>query len=144
MSIFIVCDHAGFELKNQIKIKLRKYNLVDLSPKYEEGDDYPLVAFDLAKKIESNDFAIALCGTGEGICMALNRFRAIRAATVHSQKTAKIVRKHNHANIICLPARSLTPEKAVLLIEVFLNTKIDTDLRHLRRVGELSQKGEGF
>jgi ribose 5-phosphate isomerase B len=142
MTIYLACDHAGFELKNQIKEKLKQLNLVDLSEKFRQGDDYPLVAFDLVSKMQNDDFAIALCGTGEGICMALNRYKKIRAATVNSLKIAKIVRQHNHANVICLPARSINIEKAIRLIEIFLKTKPSFDQRHIRRVEELSQKGE--
>lgn len=142
MTIYLASDHAGFELKNLLKNHLKHPKIIDLSLKFDQFDDYPLVAYNLAQKIQKDDFAIALCGTGEGICMALNRFKHIRAATVGSLKIAKIVRKHNHANIICLPARSLSLEKAIKLIEVFLKTKNSLDQRHVRRVAELSLRGE--
>ncbi len=148
MAIYICCDHAGFELKNLLVNAFKTQNesnatkqsqeIIDLSTTFQAGDDYPLVAVDLAQKMTEPDLAIALCGTGEGICMALNRFSHIRAATVSTLKIATIVRQHNHANVICLPARTLTLKKALLLINKFLQTNPDVDSRHCRRVAQLS------
>jgi len=146
MALFICCDHAGFKIKNELFKALKSQNipsnLIDLSPDFEQGDDYPRVGFCLARVVTENDIGIALCGTGEGICMALNRFSHIRAATVNTVKMATVVRKHNHANVICLAARSLNLEKALKLINTFLNTKPDQDARHVRRVAELGTMGE--
>jgi len=141
MPIYIACDHAGFELKNILKSKLKNLDLIDLNPVFETGDDYPLVAKNLAIQIGESDFGIAICGTGEGICMALNRFKNIRAALVNDPEMAKIVRRHNHANILCLAGQNpiINIDLIIEVIYTFLNTAPDLDQRHLRRVKELGE-----
>jgi ribose 5-phosphate isomerase B len=142
--IFLVCDHAGFELKQEIFTWLEKSkrNVVDLSPKLIEGDDYPDRADELATALENEPKAlgIALCGSGQGICMALNRFTFIRAAIHDKREIIRLSRVHNDANVLCLPARFIHKTKAIALIKVFLNTPFLREERHLKRIKMLSVK----
>jgi len=138
MSIYITADHAGFKLKQKLLKLLPNLELIDLSPNFEPGDDYPLVAKNIVDKIQSDDVAIAICGTGVGICIALNRYKNIRAVVLSDTQTTELARKHNHANVICLSGRLIKPKKAVQLIKIFLKTGADLDKRHLRRIEEIS------
>ena len=138
MSIFITTDHAGFELKQKLLKLLSDLNLIDLNPSFEAGDDYPLAAKKLVDIIGENDFGVAICGTGVGICIALNRYKNIRAVVLNDAQTTELARKHNHANVICLSGRLVKPKKAAKLIKIFLKTKPELGKRHLRRIQEIS------
>jgi ribose 5-phosphate isomerase B len=142
--IFLVCDHAGFELKHEILAWLEKTkrNVIDLTPKLVEGDDYPDRAGDLAKALETEPKAlgIALCGTGQGIAMALNRYPHIRAAIHDKREIVRLSRAHNDANVLCLPARFIHKTKAIALIKVFLNTPFSDEMRHVKRIKKMSKK----
>jgi ribose 5-phosphate isomerase B len=142
--IFLVCDHAGFELKQEILAWLEKTkrNVIDLTPKLIEGDDYPDRAGDLAKALETEPKAlgIALCGTGQGIAIALNRFPHIRATIHDKREIIRLSRSHNDANVLCLPARFIHKTKAIALIKVFLNTPFSDEERHIKRIKKMSEK----
>jgi ribose 5-phosphate isomerase B len=139
--IFLGCDHAGFDLKQEIKTWLIKHGLdfIDLSPILIESDDYPDIAKLIAENlVNTNDLAIAICGTGQGICMALNRYTNIRAGSSINPKIIKLTRSHNHSNVLCLPGRFIKPDRALYLIKIFVNTLEDQDNRHIRRLSKLS------
>jgi ribose 5-phosphate isomerase B len=137
--LFLVSDHAGFDLKQQIKSYLISKGVLfqDLNPVIENQDDYPDKAHLLSQQISANDLGIALCGTGQGICIALNRYKNIRAGIGYDPQIVKLIRQHNHANVLCLPGRFMKIAKAMKLIEIFLNTQTLDDLRHLRRINKL-------
>jgi ribose 5-phosphate isomerase B len=146
--LYIAADHAGYDLKKRIIALCTSHNIkaLDVYDTLDIKDDYPDVAQLLAQKIEAEgDDArgLAICGTAEGICMALNRFDYIRAATVDSPYITSIVRRHNQANVICIPGpyskKDLTDKLLLEIIETFLYTDPDTDERHIRRVNKLSQ-----
>ena len=138
--IFISSDHAGFKLKEDIKIflKKKKYSFTDLGPDNDNRVDYPDYASKLSKKISSNkgSFGILICGSGTGMAIAANKNKKIRAALCYSEKNTKLSRLHNNANIITLGARLIDKNKAFNLIRVFLNTKFEGG-RHLRRVKKI-------
>ena len=139
MKIYIAIDHNGWELKDfLVKSCLNKgYEIEDLSPIYDKDDDYPKSAELLAKKLknDTNSFGVGICGSGQGIAMALNRFSWIRAgAKIVDLQTAKNIRLHNYANCITFGAWDLEPEKAFEILETFLQTKPDLATRHQRRV----------
>ena len=140
--IYLGAAHAGFDLKENISKYLieENYDIIDLSPELIEGDDYPDVAEKLADYLESDSgFGIAFCGTGQGICIALNRFSWIRACSSQNQEIVKLARQHNHANVLCLPGRFLNFDEAKNLVSVFLSTLQDNSERHLRRLSKLSE-----
>jgi len=145
--LYIAADHAGFTLKNRI-LKLcqqQQIAVVDVHPQYDQQDDYPDVAVLLAQKILDDDdnLGIAICGTAEGICMGLNRFSFIRAATVDTPHITKLSREHNQANVICLPGpyshKDFSDKMLLEIVETFLYTIPDESERHLRRIAKLSR-----
>lgn len=145
--LYIIADHAGYELKKKILNLLKQHDIPvqDLYDKLDMKDDYPDVAKILANKIEvegEDARGIAICGTAEGICMALNRFNFIRAATVDGAYITSLVRRHNQANVICLPGpyskKELSEKKLLEIVETFLYTEADDDERHQRRVKKLA------
>jgi len=135
MKIYIASDHAGFKLKQSIKKKMK--NLTDLTPKFEEGDDYPLIAKKLCKSLKKDDKGILICGSGIGVSIAANKFKGIRAALCHNQKDAKSSRNDEDANILCLSGWSLTTDKALKIIKKWLSTPFSAFPRHLRRINQI-------
>ena len=126
--IFISSDHAGFKLKETIKLYLskKKLNFQDLGPKSDTRVDYPDYAHKVAKKVKNNknNVGILLCGSGVGMSMVANKYKNIRAAQCFSLKSTKLSRLHNDANIITLGSRLLTKKNALMFVSVFLNTNL--------------------
>ncbi|MBW2992264.1 ribose 5-phosphate isomerase B [Candidatus Woesearchaeota archaeon] len=141
MNIIIGADHAGFGMKEYIKKHLKNFEVVDVSPKTKEGDDYPDYAKKVAKKVARNKDSkgILICGTGVGMCIAANRFKGIRAALVLDEFTAKKSRSSNDANIACLRGWNFSKEKALRLVKLFLKTPFDNKARRNRRVKKLDR-----
>ena len=138
--IFISSDHAGFKLKETIKVYLRnkKIKFEDLGPKDDSSVDYPDYAHKVARKVKSrkSNIGILVCGSGTGMNIAANKHKNIRAAQCFNLKSTKLSRLHNDANIITLGSRLITKKNALKFISVFLNTKFDGG-RHLRRVKKI-------
>ena len=138
--IFISSDHAGFKLKEFIKVHLekKKYEYFDLGPKNDNKVDYPDYAHKVAKKVKlnKNHMGILVCGSGTGMNIAANKHKNIRAAQCFNLKSTKLSRLHNDANIITLGSRLITKKNALKFISVFLNTKFDGG-RHLKRVKKI-------
>ena len=141
--IAIASDHAGFQLKEQIKLNLEEngYGVLDLGTTSEEAVDYPDYGKVLAQNIIKGNVkkGIALCGTGIGISIAANRFTGIRAALCSNKEMAIQARKHNNANIIALGARSIDFQCANKCVDAFLNTEFDGE-RHINRVEKIEKK----
>ena len=139
-TIFISSDHAGFNLKEQIKKNfLKKYKFQDLGPNNSMiSVNYPDYAHKLCKKVSKNssNMGILVCGSGIGMSMAANRHKKIRAAVCYSLKNTKLSRLHNNANIITLGARLTKKNTAFKCIEAFINTKFEGG-RHKKRVGKI-------
>ena len=135
--IYISSDHAGYKLKEHIKIYLSKKNvkLYDLGPVNEDRVDYPIYAHKVAKKVKINkkNLGILVCGSGTGMCITANRHKNIRAAQCFSPKSTKLSRLHNNANIITLGSRLLSKKKACTFVNIFLNTKFEGG-RHSKRI----------
>ena len=135
--IFISSDHAGFNLKEQIKKKFsKKFLFQDLgTDNSKKSVNYPDYAHKLSKKVSnnSNNIGILVCGSGMGMSMAANKHKKIRAAVCYSVKNAKLSRLHNNANIITLGSRLIKKNTAFKCIEVFINTKFEGG-RHKNRV----------
>ena len=135
--IFISSDHAGFNLKEQIKKKFsKKFLFQDLgTDNSKKSVNYPDYAHKLSKKVSNNinNIGILVCGSGMGMSMAANKHKKIRAAVCYSVKNAKLSRLHNNANIITLGSRLTKKNTAFKCIEVFINTKFEGG-RHKNRV----------
>jgi len=142
MKIVIGSDHAGFDLK-QFLIGLfegKKYELVDSGTHSSDSADYPDFAHKVAHQVNSNAFelGILICGSANGVAMTANKYTNVRAAICWTPEIAQLARQHNHANILCLPARFITEEEAKTITETFLTTQIEEG-RHLRRVEKINQ-----
>jgi len=138
--LFISSDHAGYNLKEQIKKKFRnKYIFQDLGTNNSKRSvNYPDYAHKLCNKVANNskNMGILVCGSGMGMSMAANRHKKIRAAVCYSVKNTKLSRLHNNANIITLGQRLISKSLAFKCINVFLNTKFEGG-RHLKRVKKI-------
>lgn len=140
--IYLGADHAGYTLKEKIKPYLTAQGLAweDLGArKLDIHDDYPDYAILVAKKVAAGaqQRGLLFCGSGNGMAMAANRIKNIRAAVCWNTYTAKKAVEDNRANIISLPARILKPEEAKIVIKTFLATKPLSYSRHLRRVAKI-------
>lgn len=142
--IAVASDHAGFQLKAQIAEHLKKagYDVVDLGPVNEDRVDYPDFGFKLAEAIRDGQApaGIAVCGSGIGISIALNRYKGVRCALAHDVTSAKLSRSHNDANVLALGARLIGPEVALECVNAFLNTPFEGG-RHAGRVEKLGKCG---
>ena len=138
--IFISSDHAGYNLKEQIKKKFsKKYRFNDLGTSSSKVSvNYPDYAHKLCKKIGNNssNMGILVCGSGMGMSMAANRHKKIRAAVCYSPKNTKLSRLHNNANIITLGSRLTKKNIAFKCVEAFINTKFEGG-RHKKRVKKI-------
>ena len=138
--IFLSSDHAGYKLKELIKLHLdkKKINYTDLGPFNSESVDYPDYAHKVAKKVKTDKkhIGILVCGSGMGMNIAANRHKNIRAAQCYNSKSTKLSRLHNNANIITLGSRLLTKKNALNCVSVFLNTKFEGG-RHAKRIKKI-------
>lgn len=143
MKIAFASDHAGYELKQHLMdmMRSRGYETVDFGTNSTESCDYPDYAHPCAVAVEKGDcaFGIAMCGTGNGISMTLNKHQGIRAALCWDEELARLAREHNDANILVLPARFISVEKALKIVDVFLNTAFEGG-RHQRRIEKIPVK----
>ena len=136
--VFLASDHAGFELKNELKeaIKGLGYEVVDLGTNDKNSVDYPDYAHLLASKLEPNCYGVLVCGTGIGISIAANRHKNVRCALCHDEFTARLAREHNDANVIAFGARVVGAGVAISAAEAFLKTEFAGG-RHERRVKKI-------
>ena len=139
--VFLASDHAGFELKNELKeaIKGLGYEVVDLGTNDKNSVDYPDYAHLLASRLEPNCYGVLVCGTGIGISIAANRHENVRCALCHDEFTARLAREHNDANVIAFGARVIGAGVAISAAEAFLKTEFAGG-RHERRVKKIELK----
>ena len=139
-TLVLASDHAGYDLKEKIKTYLENnnFNIRDLGPFNEDSVDYPDYGNILGQFIieNKNSIGIAICGSGIGISIALNRMLGIRAALCSNEDIAKLSRNHNDANVLVLAGRFITLKKSSSIIDVFLKESFEGG-RHERRVNKL-------
>ena len=135
-TVYIASDHAGFKLKSQLLKIFSK--MADLGTKSNESVDYPDFAHKLTKEVLKNkdNFGILICGTGVGMSIAANRKKGIRAGLVNNTKTARLIRKHNDANVLVLPGRFINTNEAKKCVQAFLSTKFESG-RHKKRINKI-------
>tara|TARA_Y100000589_G_scaffold35723_1_gene29928 strand:+ start:1230 stop:1649 length:420 start_codon:yes stop_codon:yes gene_type:complete len=139
MKITIGSDHAGVEYKSEIVefLEKEKHEVLDVGTFSKESVDYPDFAHLVSKEVlADSDFGVLICGSGNGVSMAANKHKGIRAALCWNEEITKLARQHNDANVISIPARFLSLEKSIELIKVFLKTNFDGG-RHERRVKKI-------
>ena len=142
MRIAIASDHAALDMKTALSgyLQGQGHDVYDLGPHDMTSVDYPDYGYKLAAAIASDEaeFGVALCGSGIGISIAVNRNPACRAALVSEPLSAKLAREHNDANVIAMGARLTGIDMAKSCLDAFLTTPFAGD-RHTRRVAKLSQ-----
>ncbi|EFK96887.1 ribose 5-phosphate isomerase B [sediment metagenome] len=142
MKIAIGSDHAGFELKETLKKYLSDKNIEvkDFGTYSEERADYPDYAHAVSKAIEAKDYelGILICGSGNGISIAANKHKGIRAALCWNSELAALARQHNEANILSLPARFIDGATAKACVDAFLSNEFEGG-RHAERVRKISE-----
>ena len=140
MKLAFASDHAGFELKEQLKQHATQlgHEVLDLGVHSTESADYPDFGADCARAVVSGraELGVVTCGTGIGISIAANKVHGCRAAACHDHFTAEMARKHNDANVLALGARVVGIGVAVDALETFLATKFEGG-RHARRVEKI-------
>jgi ribose 5-phosphate isomerase B len=139
-ALLIAADHGGFELKNRLKkvLDARGVAYEDLGTQSADSVDYPDYARRAALAISRGEAerAVLVCGTGQGMAIAANRFRGVRAVTPFDEETARLVREHNDANVLALGGRVLDPALAERILAIFLDTPFAGG-RHERRVQKI-------
>jgi len=141
MDIIIGSDHAGFDLKEKIKVFLSEENefpVKDIGTFNNDPIDYTTIAHEAAKNISEKKFSrgILICGSGIGMSIVANKHRNVRAALCHNLYTVKFSRKHNDANILALGGRVLGVGLALEMVDLFLHTEFEGG-RHKRRLDKI-------
>lgn len=140
MKIAFASDHAGYTLKQTIMRHLQEQGaeVHDFGCYGTESCDYPDFAHPCAEAVEKGEynFGVAICFTGNGICMTANKHQGVRAALCWEVRLAELARQHNDANILGLPAGFITEEKALEIVDAFFAAEFEGG-RHARRVGKI-------
>jgi ribose 5-phosphate isomerase B len=140
--IAIGADHAGFEYKTAVVKHLNQagYQVVDFGTYSDQSVDYPDFADPTANSIESSEtsFGILICGAANGVAITANKHAGIRAAICWQKDIAQLARKHNNANMLCIPARFISLQLTLDIIDTFINTPFEDDGRHAERVNKIA------
>ncbi|MEY3678124.1 MAG: ribose 5-phosphate isomerase [Bacteroidota bacterium] len=137
--IAIGADHAGFDYKTLLIKHLHHHALKDFGTYTTDSVDYPDFSHPVAEAVEKgeSDLGILICGSANGVAMAANKHQGIRAAICWTEELAALARSHNNANVLCIPARFISPEVALKITDTFLNTDFEGG-RHQNRVDKIS------
>lgn len=140
--IYLGSDHAGFELKQEVARLLRAagQDVTDLGAiELDPDDDYPDYAFAVGQAVADNPEAMGIlaCGSAQGICIAANKVKGVRAVAVTTVEDAVRTREHNDANILCLSGWNLDDEALGPIVEAFISTEFTGEERHVRRIGKI-------
>lgn len=134
-------DHAGFHYKTSVSEFLIKlgWHVKDFGTYSNDSVDYPDFAHPVSKSVEegSYDFGILICGSANGVAMTANKHNGIRAAICWEKELASLSRQHNNANILCIPARFVSADLALDMVEIFINTPFEGG-RHQTRVQKIN------
>ena len=135
-------DHAGFDLKQEVIKHLEEngHSVQDYGTDSKDSVDYPDYVHPLAEAVTNgqHETGILICGSANGVAMSANKHQGIRAAICWNEEITRLARQHNNANIICLPARFVTLEEALSMVDIFLSTEFEGG-RHQRRVEKIAQ-----
>jgi ribose 5-phosphate isomerase B len=140
MNIAIGCDHAGYQLKEALKgyLESQSHQVTDYGAFSTQAVDYPDIGFQVAEGVAQgqHERGILVCGTGQGMAIAANRVKGVRAALCFDQEAARMARKHNDANVLVLSGWYVPEAEALKILEVWLTTEFEAG-RHLRRIQKL-------
>lgn len=141
LRIALASDHAGYERKQVVIKHLKKLGIVlkDYGSYSSESTDYADWAHPMASAVENGEFdlGISLCGSGNGINMTVNKHQGIRSALCWNTEIAALAIQHNNANILSLPARYITDDEAIKIVDAFLNAEFEGG-RHIKRINKIS------
>ena len=141
LPIAIACDHAGFDCKEDLISLLEGGGLAfkDFGTYTKESVDYPDFAHPVAEAVEKGDaaFGILLCGSANGVAISANKHQGIRAAICWGEELAELARKHNDANVLCIPARFVRDGDAEKMLDIFMKTPFEGG-RHKERVDKIA------
>ena len=143
MSIIpIACDHAGFELKEIVKTYLsnKGYEVKDYGTNSSDSVDYPDMVHPLGRDVNNGVYerGIVICGSGNGVQMTVNKYPNVRCALCWTLEIAELARQHNNANILAMPARFISKEVALNIVDKYLGTEFEGG-RHEKRVEKISK-----
>lgn len=141
ISIAVCSDHAGYELKQTVMKHLTDQGVIklkDFGAYSSESSDYADYAHPMASAVESAEFefGISICGSGNGISMTVNKHQGIRAALCWNTEIAALARQHNNANVLSLPARYVSEEEALKMVDLFFSTDFEGG-RHKTRIDKI-------
>ena len=141
MRIAVGSDHAGFHLKEHVKVALAAigHEVIDVGPATAGSVDYPQFAADAARLVAAGDAdrGVLACGSGVGVAIVANKVAGVRAVNAHDASEAEMARRHNDANVVTLSGARLGPEQADVIVAAFLRTEFEGG-RHARRVGQIA------
>ncbi len=141
MKIAIGSDHAGFEYKEELKKWLDKhgYEVQDFGAHNGDSSDYADFAHPVASNVDEKNASVGVlvCGSANGVAITANKHQGIRAAICWNEELASLARRHNDANVLCIPARFITLDLAEKVLDTFLKASFEGG-RHARRVGKIS------
>lgn len=139
LRIAIGADHAGFECKEAIAKSLYDDQVKDFGTYSPDSVDYPDFAHPVASAVESGefDYGILFCGSANGVAITANKHQGVRAAICWNEELASLARRHNNANIVCVPARFISVEEAEKIVKTFLSTEFEGG-RHANRVNKMA------
>ena len=142
-TVGVACDHAGFPLKQFViqYLESKGYQYKDFGTYSDTSCDYPDFAHPLAEAVESGECypGIAICGSGEGMVMTLNKHQGIRAGLAWDKEVAGLIRQHNNANVLVMPGRFIANKLAETIMDEFFKTPFEGG-RHERRVEKIPAK----
>jgi ribose 5-phosphate isomerase B len=140
VKIFIGSDHAGYELKERIRVQLAQagYDVEDFGTSTTESCDYPLIGVKVAEAVAADPATqgILICGTGVGMSIAANKVPGIRAALAYNNYVAQYSREHNNANILVLPGRVVGTDMAMAMVRAWMGARFAGG-RHQRRLNQI-------
>lgn len=144
MTISIGNDHAGTQYKNAVIqfLKSKNIEIVNHGTNEESSVDYPDFVHPVANDVESgaSEMGIIICGSGNGASMTANKHKGIRSALCWSSEIAKLARQHNDANILSIPARFVSEQQAIDMVQLFLDTEFEGG-RHQKRIDKIPAQG---
>ncbi len=143
MKLAIASDHAGYELKEELKQIYSEIEWIDFGTHSKQSVDYPDYGFNLAQAIADKKFpnGVLICGSGIGMSITANKVKGIRAALCHDTHFAKLAKLHNNANILVLPGRFISKYLAREMVEIWLQTDY-AEGRHQNRLDKIRKKEE--
>ena len=139
----LASDHAGFDLKEKVKAYLQSkgFEVKDFGTFSSDSVDYPDYAHQIGSAVNKGDYprGIVICGSGNGVQMTVNKYPNVRCALCWNEEISRLARSHNNANVLSMPARFISKEEAIKILEMFLNTEFEGG-RHQRRIEKMPVK----